>query len=193
MDLRDLINVAQKDIFVFRLAHNEPGIFKYIYYPDIRTVLIFRFSQYLFSKKLTKIFSYPLTLINDLIAGVWIGPRTQIGHGLLLGHSRGLIINPTAKIGKYCSIMQRVTIGGPNVIIGDNVEIGGGVSIISNPRGKSNLSIGDNVIIGAGAVVVHDIPDCSIVVGVPGKVIKKITPDQNWVCFRKLRNEKNTI
>ena len=37
------------------------------------------------------------------------------------------------------------------------------------------MKIGNNCIIGAGAVVVTDIPDCSVVVGVPGKVIKSIS------------------
>lgn len=179
------------DLTVFQLAHDVPGLLKYFYFPDFRTVFLFRLSNLFYGFRLGKPFAYLLTLCNDFFAGVWIGPSTEIKEGLLLGHSRGLVINPTAKIGRYCSIMQRVTIGGPDVTIGDYVEIGAGASIISNPRGKAFLSIGDHVIIGAGAVVVKDIPDYSVVVGVPGKVIKQITPEQSWVAFRKFRNERN--
>jgi serine acetyltransferase len=190
-NLKLFMQKVQADLDVFRLVHNKSGLFKYFYFPDLRTVYFFRLSNYLHSCILCKPFSYLLTLLNDFIAGVWIGPSTDIKEGLLLGHSRGLVINSTAKIGRYCSIMQRVTIGGPNITIGDNVSIGAGASIISNIRGKGSLSIGDHVIIGAGAVVVKDIPDCSVVVGVPGKVIKKITPDQNWVEFRKSLNKND--
>lgn len=52
------------------------------------------------------------------------------------------------------------------VIIGNNVWIGGSVTILPG------VSIGDNVSIGAGSVVVNDIPSNSVAVGNPCKVIK---------------------
>ena len=54
------------------------------------------------------------------------------------------------------------------VTIGDNVWIGGGVTILAG------VTIGDNVTIGAGSVVTGDIPSGSIAVGNPCRVIKKI-------------------
>ncbi len=54
------------------------------------------------------------------------------------------------------------------VTIGDNVWIGGSVTILPG------VSIGDNVTIGAGSVVVKDIPADSIAVGNPCKVIRKL-------------------
>ena len=50
--------------------------------------------------------------------------------------------------------------------IGDNVFIGAGTSI------NYNVRIGSNVIIGAGTVVAHDIPDNSVVVGIPARIIE---------------------
>lgn len=50
--------------------------------------------------------------------------------------------------------------------IGDNVYIGTDVLILPG------VKIGNKVIIGAGSVISKDIPDNSVVVGVPGKVIK---------------------
>ena len=52
------------------------------------------------------------------------------------------------------------------VIIGDDVWIGGRVTILPGVR------IGNHSIIGAGAVVANDVPDYAIVGGVPAKVIK---------------------
>ena len=54
------------------------------------------------------------------------------------------------------------------ITVGNNVWIGGGVSVLSG------VSIGDNVVIGAGSVVVKDIPANTVAVGNPCKVIKNI-------------------
>lgn len=58
---------------------------------------------------------------------------------------------------------------GKDVIIGDNVWLGGGCII--NP----GVRIGSNSIIGAGAVVTKDIPEWSVAVGNPARVIRTIT------------------
>lgn len=184
------VQTVREDIAVFRLVHPQKGVFKYFYYPDFRAVFLFRLSQLMFRKRITRPLAYACTMLNDLLTGVWIGPRVQAGPGLFLGHPRGLVVNPGTSIGKYCSIMQRVTIGGPNVSIGDYVEINAGAQIISNARKAARLSIGDYVIIGAGSVVVKDIPSGSIVVGVPGKVVKDIDPSDNWIDFRKNSNKQ---
>lgn len=52
------------------------------------------------------------------------------------------------------------------ITVGNNVYIGNNVIILPG------VNIGNDVIIGAGAVVSKDIPDNSVVVGVPAKVIK---------------------
>ena len=54
------------------------------------------------------------------------------------------------------------------VTIGNNVWIGGGVTILPG------VTIGDNVTIGAGSVVVKDIESNSVAVGNPARLIKKI-------------------
>ncbi len=54
------------------------------------------------------------------------------------------------------------------ISVGDNVYIGNNVLIMPG------VKIGNNVIIGAGAVVSRDIPDNSVAVGVPARVIKTI-------------------
>lgn len=56
--------------------------------------------------------------------------------------------------------------------IGNDVWIGAGVSICRNVR------IGDGCVIGAGAVITHDIEPYSIVVGVPGRTIRKRFDDK---------------
>ena len=55
------------------------------------------------------------------------------------------------------------------VTIGNNVWIGGSVTILPG------VTIGDNVTIGAGSVVVNDLPSNTIAVGNPCKVVKRIS------------------
>ena len=64
------------------------------------------------------------------------------------------------------------------ICIGNNVYIGNNVLILPG------ITIGNNVVIGAGAVITKNIPDNSVVAGVPGKIIK--TTDEY---FEKLQRE----
>lgn len=103
-----------------------------------------------------------------------ISNQTKINGGIYVAHPFATIINAKC-IGENLSIRQCTTIGnktdGRNDLvptIGSNVTLGANVIIIGN------IQIGNNVIIGAGSVVVHDVPNNSIVVGNPSKVIKKI-------------------
>lgn len=94
----------------------------------------------------------------------------KLGNNIILPHfGLGVVIHPRTKIGDNCKIFQQVTIGCRNgegpPILGDNVYIGSGAKVLGNIR------IGNNVKIGANAVILHDIPDGSVVVGIPGKIV----------------------
>jgi serine O-acetyltransferase len=52
-------------------------------------------------------------------------------------------------------------------VLGDNVYIGPGAKIVGAVR------IGNDVAIGANCVVTKDVPDHSVVVGIPGRVISQ--------------------
>lgn len=52
------------------------------------------------------------------------------------------------------------------IVVGDNVYFGNNVIVLPG------VTIGSNVVIGAGAIVTKDIPDNSVVAGIPAKVIK---------------------
>ena len=54
------------------------------------------------------------------------------------------------------------------------IKIGNNVHIGTNAIIMPGVHIGDNCIIGCGAVVTRNIPDCSIAVGVPARVIESL-------------------
>lgn len=92
----------------------------------------------------------------------------KIGEGMWIAHPYSTILNAES-IGKNFRCIHCTTLGaGKNGIptIGDNVSLGANVVIIGG------IKIGNNVTIGAGSVVVKDIPDNSVAVGNPAKVIK---------------------
>lgn len=72
-----------------------------------------------------------------------------------------------------------------NVTIGDNVFIGAGTIVLPG------VSIGSNVVIGAGSVVSQDIPDGSVAMGNPAKVVKSL--EDYLIRERGRMKENNTF
>lgn len=67
---------------------------------------------------------------------------------------------------------------GISITIGNNVWLGG--NVVVNP----GVHIGNNVVIGAGSVVTKDIPDNSIAVGNPCRVLRQITEEDRPYYFK---------
>ena len=116
----------------------------------------------------------------DLLIGWWrpgdksliIPYSTKIGEGLLMAHAYATVLNAES-LGDNFSFIHCTTIckkGDKRPVIGNNVSLGANVVIIGD------VKIGNNVVIGAGSVVVKDIPDNSIAVGNPARVIKTVEP-----------------
>ena len=66
------------------------------------------------------------------------------------------------------------TLRNSGVELGYPVKIGKNCWLGANVTVCPGVTIGDNCVIGAGAVVVKDVPANSLVVGNPGRVIKKL-------------------
>ena len=100
---------------------------------------------------------------SNIMTNVVLTNDIQIGIGVIVNQITS--IGHDVEIGDFTEICPNVSISG-NCKIGMNVFIGTGAVIL--PK----IEIGDNVIIGAGAVVSKDLPDNSVAVGVPAKIIK---------------------
>lgn len=116
--------------------------------------------------------------------GIELNQHTEIGYGLRLPHKGGIIIHVQTRIGNNCEIMQGVTIGNNILKSRDEVaDIGDEVLLCSGAKIIGKVKIGNTVIVGANAVVTHDVPDNTIVGGVPAKVIG--TCDDRFVINRR--------
>lgn len=121
------------------------------------------------------------TLVNAIHPNATIAKTAQIGKGIII--NPGAVIQPFAEVGNGVMIHANVIIEHDNKIM-DYVNLGPGASLAGWVTAKQcatlytgavvipKITIGKNAIVGAGAVIIRDVPDNAVVVGVPGKVIK---------------------
>ena len=96
--------------------------------------------------------------------------KIDIHHGFLISMGNNVTISDARLLthdGSTKKFLGYSRVG--RIKIGSNVFIGAGAIILPG------IEIGDNVIVGAGAVVTKDIPDDSLVVGNPARIIKTVT------------------
>ena len=113
------------------------------------------------------------------LTGIEIHPGATIGPGFFIDHGMGVVIGETAEIGSDVTLYHGVTLGGTSMnkgkrhpTIGDRVVIGAGAKVLGA------ISIGADSRIGANAVVVRSVPENSVVVGVPGQIVRRSHPMQ---------------
>lgn len=134
---------------------------------------------YLISRAILEHYSYKY--------GIYFSLHRHVGKGISINHF-SCIINMAESLGDYCWLKPGVVIGeslpgSPTPRIGHHVNFGTGCKVLGD------ITIGNNVIIGANAVVTHDVPDNSIVAGVPARVIGHT--DDMWGTNRYPINEQH--
>jgi serine O-acetyltransferase len=128
---------------------------------DVRPTLVRRFFSLIY---------HVIYKVVQIVTGIELPCEVVVGRNFVIDHFGGIIISGYAKFGDNCRIRDGVVIGLRRVeekcapIIGNNVDIGSGAKLLGQIR------IGDNVLIGANAVVLCDVPDNSIAVGVPAVI-----------------------
>lgn len=106
------------------------------------------------------------------VFGVDIHPGAQIGKGIMIDHATSIVIGETAVIEDDVSMLHSVTLGGTGKEGGDrHPKIGRGVLIGAGAHILGNIRIGEHSRVGAGSVVLHPVPPCKTVAGVPAKVV----------------------
>jgi len=109
----------------------------------------------------------------QIVTGIELPCEVEVGRNFVIDHFGGIVVSGYARFGDDCRIRSGVVVGLARVDdpcapqIGNNVDIGAGAKVLGR------ITIGNNVLIGANAVVVRDVPDDSIAVGVPAVVSRK--------------------
>lgn len=135
-------------------------------------MILYKTGNYFFRYKIPFIYKIFNVLIR-VVHNCAIYCETKIGHGTIFGYSGiGVVIHKRVEIGKNCTIGSNVTIGGKSKSFGVP-KIGNNVYIATGAKILGDVVIGDDVVIGANSVVIDSIPSGCVVVGIPGKIIKR--------------------
>lgn len=142
---------------------------------EIWVIWLFRWGSYIYDEA-----PAPIAALHKLIWWPWNGwvqtlldthllPGTRIGPGLYIGHHGGIWINPGAVVGARCNLAQGIVVGaaggGRAPILGDRVWVGPH-AVITGP-----VNVGNDAVIGANSLIVVDVPDKAVMVGVPAKIL----------------------
>lgn len=177
--------IIEADLFRYGGLSGMRGFIKGLRIPGFRYMFLFRkiskskkgSLKWLFWDFLKKRYSYKY--------GFQIPSTTEIGEGFYIGHYGTIVINEKAKIGRNCNIAHSVTIGQANrgklkgyPTIGDNVWIGTGSVIVGN------INIGSNVLIAPNSFVNIDVPENSLVLGNPCRIVNKENPCEGYINYK---------
>jgi len=142
-------------------------------YSGLHAIWFYRVTHWLWERKIFFLARW-LSQFARWITGVEIHPGAIIGRRFFIDHGMGIVIGETAEIGDDVTLYHGVTLGGVNLDKGkrhptldDRVVVGAGAKILGA------IEIGRCSRIGANAVVVKPVPPNSVVVGIPGQIVRR--------------------
>ena len=165
--------------------------------PKLNTILGFGISnasEFDFSNVQNMILSIGNNNVRKKLAGelntnfvTAIHPKSIISNSVIIGGGTvvmaGAIINPDTKIGAHCIVNSGAVVEhdcvigdfahiSPNALLAGGVMVGEGSQIGIGATVIQGIKIGKWVTVGAGSVIIKDVPDYSVIVGNPGRIIK---------------------
>ena len=153
----EFLNIQQKDPAV-------KSKLEIILYASFHAVLYHKLAHFLYKCKLYFL-ARLISQIARFLTGIEIHPGATLGRRVFFDHGMGIVIGETAIVGDDCVIFHGVTLGG--LSSKNNVLLGAGAKLLGD------ITIGENVKVGANAVVLTDVPDNAIAVGIPARIIVK--------------------
>ena len=141
-------------------------------YPGLHAVWGYRVAHWLWGHNLKLLGRWVSQMVRGQ-TGIEIHPGATIGPGFFIDHGMGVVIGETTEVGANVTLYHGVTLGGVSLNKGkrhptleDDVVVGAGAKVLGA------ITIGARSRIGANAVVVKPVPPDSVVVGVPGEVVR---------------------
>lgn len=176
MSLKEEVeNILMKD----PAARSRAEVF--LCYPGFHAILIYRIAHQLWEtkNKFWRVVARSFSQFGRFLTGIEIHPGAKIGNRLFIDHGLGVVIGETAEIGDDCVLYQGVTLGAQaaarmgamsrdtkrHPTLGNSVVVGSGAQILGG------FVVGSNVQVASGSILLKEVPDDCIVVGVPGRVI----------------------
>lgn len=101
--------------------------------------------------------------------GVLMSPLCQLSPDTTIEDN--CILLPNSFVG-HDSTLRRFAHIATNGVVGANVVVGKAVHIGSNATIREKITVGDFSLVGAGSVVLQDVPENSIVVGNPARLLR---------------------
>ena len=142
-------------------------------YSGLHAIWLYRLSHWLWVKKLHFLARW-LSQFARWVTGVEIHPGAEIGRRFFIDHGMGVVIGETTEIGDDVTFYHGVTMGGVSLekgkrhpTLGNKVVVGAGAKVLGA------IEIGEGSRIGANAVVVKSVPPESVVVGIPGQIVRR--------------------
>jgi len=142
-------------------------------YPGVKAIVLHRVAHFLHKLNMPFIPRYISEVAREL-TGIEIHPGADIGSDFFIDHGGGVVIGETSIIGNNVTLYAGVVLGGTELkhekrhpTLGNNVVIGTGAKVLGP------VTVGNNVRIGANSVVINSVPDNSVVVGVPGRIVSR--------------------
>ncbi len=158
----------------------------FLCYPGFHAILFHRLAHRLYRWRVP-LLPRVVSQFARWMTGIEIHPGATIGRRFFIDHGMGVVIGETAVIGDDCLIYQGVTLGGTgkekgkrHPTLGNRVVVGTGAKVLGN------IEIGDSVRIGAGSVVLKPVPPHSTVVGIPGRVVRSRSDEEEMLDHGKL-------
>ncbi len=143
-------------------------------YPGLHALWTHRLANFFYRRGL-HLAARVLSHAARFLTGVEIHPGATIGRRFFIDHGMGVVIGETSIIGDDCLMYQGAVLGGTSLAkekrhptLGNSVIIGAHSAVLGP------ITIGDRVRVGSGSVVVQSVPSGSTVVGVPGRIQKRV-------------------
>ena len=148
-----------------------PGVWMLLFllaaHQEFRNVYYYRISA---GNLLPRLLVHVFKLFCSELPTLSISARHSIGPGLFIQHGFCTVI-AADRIGENCFVSQQVTIGYKTRT--DCPQLGNRVAVTAGAKVLGAVRVGDHVVVGANAVVVKDVPDNCVVVGIPARIVRR--------------------
>ncbi|UII27950.1 hypothetical protein LVD15_05880 [Fulvivirga maritima] len=166
------MKIIKDDLIFYGGKSISKRIGVWMFHTGFQLLALYRVMYFVNTTKIRRL-NLVLGYFQKVIFSSEISASAQLGARIKFPHPFGVVIGENVKVGNNVTIFQQVTMGSHGKksseksypTIGNNCIIYSGAKIIGG------VHLGENVNVGANSVVLEDVPENCVAVGVPSKVI----------------------